>query len=54
MAGRDPFYHPALSLTVQDHVLSKELVRAPSFPRVAKLSFGNEEMKSKPAMYPVP
>jgi GT2 family glycosyltransferase len=37
MNGRDPFYNPALSLTVQDHVLADRLSVAPALPRVVTL-----------------
>jgi hypothetical protein len=37
MRGADPYYNPALSLTVQDHILSKDLAVAPFEPRVVPL-----------------
>lgn len=37
MRGADPFYHPALSLTMQDHVLASHLVATPVAPRVVTI-----------------
>jgi GT2 family glycosyltransferase len=37
MRGADPFYHPALSLAMQDHVLASNLVTTPSAPRVVTI-----------------
>lgn len=37
MGGHDPFYHPTLSLTVQDHILAEKLVVAQAAPRIVTL-----------------
>jgi GT2 family glycosyltransferase len=37
MDGADPFYHPALSLTVQDHILTSNLVVSPAAPRMVTI-----------------
>ncbi|WP_158806334.1 glycosyltransferase [Acidisoma sp. L85] len=38
MHGADPFYHPFLSLTVQDHILAERLIVAPASPRIVNTS----------------
>ena len=42
MHGADPFYHPALSLTVTDHILREELVVSPATPRVVTRALASD------------